>query len=513
METTMDALKKDELSVIPIPPLPIELFLAFFVAVIESTYPDMGKSKARELNARTVRHASQVCRYWRETLLNYPAIWGQVICLHLGSLRWYEELLHRSKISPIDLIEDEVIYEGQYLTSVLQHYSRIRILDLSIWEDVLIANPQLIDLCGELPLLQEFRLIGTTHLFSFWQPTDKCVASIGIAPALYKLSQCFLQFDIRTAAIQNITHLELEQTMLLPLSQYLTVLQNTKKLQVLSIIDSFHPLGPQHGSLPRVSLPCLYAITLEGCLSSCVELLSHLETHPELSLSLTCERVNYHLRSISSTSNYIHNLILHWSPDNFQPFLETKSRSNTLRIYNTGQLNPKKFPGSQGDQLLQLKLTWEPLDMISSQRDIVSPMLNALAIQPMENLQILAMNFASKLSPQLFKITKCFLSMCSSVQELAQVTTWGSDELMLILEQEPHSPRVLLPSLQKISLGQSNKRDAYKYSRLREFMTRRCICLDITFWSYKQELVEYMKAMIPNLNIVWDPNHPSSRFY
>ncbi|KAF9545800.1 hypothetical protein CPC08DRAFT_823871 [Agrocybe pediades] len=104
---------------------------------------DKDRKRCHSSSLITLRHASQVCRSWRESILSTSALWGDTIPLdHLNQVShyWREEVLKRTGTSPLSIIGRELGGSSPavkfFLRLQTNHWERMRRVSNSISKDI-----------------------------------------------------------------------------------------------------------------------------------------------------------------------------------------------------------------------------------------------------------------------------------------------------------------------------------------------------------------------------------------
>ena len=157
--------------------LPPEILAGVFSNIVTSHSYHYTEEVAAllEEEALVFRRASQVSRFWRDVALHQcKGIWGSIINIDTSSAAWVEELIRRSKNSPLTIQslpsrrDPDEDFRGDKWTSVLAQMGRVKVLHFTLGchEDasqLMYATSNL-----QAPLLESFR-IGYECLCA-WEP-------------------------------------------------------------------------------------------------------------------------------------------------------------------------------------------------------------------------------------------------------------------------------------------------------------------------------------------------------
>ncbi|KDR77132.1 hypothetical protein GALMADRAFT_246350 [Galerina marginata CBS 339.88] len=265
--------------------LPMEILAIIFwmvVAGYQDYYHRPNESWDEVLGvARTVLHASQVCRFWRFAALDCKALWGTLINIDFSGAQWVAELLRRSNPAPLVVQSTSVIrmdpsqqFTSQKWTGVLANAHRFKILHVA-FEDSNGISPLLHTLSQRAPLLEYFRL-ETDEEFVPDDPGHEVDLELplfaGYAPKLrcliitHTVMWPFIDFSSFKLVHLDLTH-EATIGLQLPISSWLNILAQQPLLETLALSGSMFD-SPVTGAaaikVREVSLPVLHSIKLDG---------------------------------------------------------------------------------------------------------------------------------------------------------------------------------------------------------------------------------------------------------
>ncbi|KDR86176.1 hypothetical protein GALMADRAFT_132758 [Galerina marginata CBS 339.88] len=221
----------------------------------------------------TLRHSSQVCSKWREIIMSFSSLWGQVINLsHLEYDEWREEVLRRTGKSLLSVLwgySDMGRLSEDVAAEILKrHWDRIRWLELDFtstgWmKEFKVA--QFWDIFRRpSEVLETFRItfdIMEREQPPILSPPDFIVFS-NIAPALRIFYAPDIKFNLDAPWLANLRFLALN----CPVSAY-DVIQAISHMPLLEFLEdatsnAIASTGDALFSLPRITAPSIKAITL-----------------------------------------------------------------------------------------------------------------------------------------------------------------------------------------------------------------------------------------------------------
>ena len=252
---------------------------------------------------RDVKSISQVCRHWREIVVDWPSLWGRVISLdELNQVRddWRTEVLHREKTSALHIfgILEDIRMLDFVLSLMDTQWSRIRRLEL----DIIASLPAQADdrwrtILRPAPLLQSFVVDIHRAPYAAITSSQKPLFG-GHAPQLNTFIPSAIDYNFQGSSGWTSTLRRLELTSMHPftISQLLEALKCMQQLECLQL----NPNGfrgnlndiYQFTKSPHVRLPRLIYIHMDyGRFWSAISLLDHIYPAPGCALDISIRGV------------------------------------------------------------------------------------------------------------------------------------------------------------------------------------------------------------------------------
>lgn len=259
---------------VPISRLPNEIIWEIFTL---NTYSE---NSPGEKTLDHIRHASQVCRRWREILLDSPAIWGKCVNLDLldqTSDSWRDLVLERTGKSPLSITGGRIagLHSTHGISRFLkilldEHWARIQHLDLQMTMSKPSDYAFLWKACSRpTDTLKVFSIhAGYTETGSWNRPYDFQLFSAH-APSLVKLSfdSAAMEFsNIQAPSVftQNMRYLRLTDYMEFKDTDLLTACMQMPFLEVLVLKIVELMTSPPSEITHRPSLPRLKLVDIES---------------------------------------------------------------------------------------------------------------------------------------------------------------------------------------------------------------------------------------------------------
>ncbi|KAF8815396.1 hypothetical protein BYT27DRAFT_7194397 [Phlegmacium glaucopus] len=254
--------------------------------------------------------SSRICRIWRSVALRYRMLWLHIIDYDNDSLRWIDEMLHRSdpalfdfgsRDKRVDVSEDR----RGVLELVFNYSSRLRTFRLQTpignWELVRsrflqkpAPNLEFIDFCVLFD--DEYVKIDFCVLFD-----NECVLTDPLfdnhAPSLrhFQLRRCAVDFT--SPVLTLLTELYVRQITVLDaaptITAWLHVLGAMPFLQRITIIDAISNAAATQTEFPIIHLVHLGKLSVEGGFHESVTLINQVITPPRCGLMVRCTHAHF----------------------------------------------------------------------------------------------------------------------------------------------------------------------------------------------------------------------------
>ncbi|KAF9475879.1 hypothetical protein BDN70DRAFT_883141 [Pholiota conissans] len=262
------------------------------------------------LPSTNTRRSSQVCKLWREIILQSPSIWGNCFDLDLLNHRYYwrNEILRRAGDAPLSLRirSRRMAFDGHNDTEdfiikvICEHWERIRVLDIPVTKKIA-SNPGVRDaLCRPAPQLRVFALLnyregadapvedGDSYTFSAFPSGSQLFSNN--APSMehffssgYVLPPSILKSPFPSFVLSGkLRGIILGKPLDIQLQHLLDIIEQMPLLEELSL--HIRDLIPNNGNaLPRsISLPLLKSLTMNSfCADAYPLFIGSLEASPK----------------------------------------------------------------------------------------------------------------------------------------------------------------------------------------------------------------------------------------
>ncbi|KDR77826.1 hypothetical protein GALMADRAFT_414243 [Galerina marginata CBS 339.88] len=222
----------------------------------------------------TLRYSSQVCSRWRQVILSFSSLWGQVINLsHLEHHDWRDEVLRRTGRSLLSVLwvkPDVERLSGDIAAEILKrHWDRIRWLELNFTYPHIMDDVNILQFLNifQRPseVLEIFRVSfkrGDQTPSPILSPSNFAVVS-NLAPALRVFFAPNIKFNLAAPWLANLRFLALNGHV----SAY-DVIQAIPHMPLLECMRSEHSAiactGDTLSSLPQITAPSIKQIMLSS---------------------------------------------------------------------------------------------------------------------------------------------------------------------------------------------------------------------------------------------------------
>ncbi|CAA7267204.1 unnamed protein product [Cyclocybe aegerita] len=421
--------------------------------------------RVHRLNPMVVlKRTSQVCRKWREILLNAPSLWAQVIDITVLSWAppwWWEEVTRRTGDALVSIRGKAFVEPNDPLSSIIlsflaQNWHRMREVEVSVLcrdtiefgteSQVLYKADALIGAQSSAPYLESISL-DLAHLYTSF-PLE--------APSLREFhSAPYPPFNPQSLWIPQLRALSLNfnpaQDCPSPTFTLLELFNALKRMTALNSLNlqglgfgkrSFLPLD---GLFPNIVLPNLSKILIQDDLQTCICILKHITPKDGCSLRLRAKGNHSQENIISLLQNIVGRYSRHHI---FGEELEITCWNSLLRISDGRLGTPSRFP------LLFIDISWD--------RDPDGPVMNAdraipfLTGIPLNVNRVKTLHLQTAWDPTSTLVSQDRrLSLLSFFGRFNSVVEFKSSEpeLVLLSRLSEHHTEPLLPKLQSIQLS------------------------------------------------------------
>jgi hypothetical protein len=273
------SLKSYRNSLTPVSRLPHILLTDIFILIHQSERTDYLFS----LHPQPCLQISHVCRAWRDSALQCPLLWTDIL---FRPPEWTPIMLERSRTAPLRvriIVEHQNLADDAFVSSVrlaLSHIHHIRYLCIVLLDRFRDLGDLLSPLLtGSPDILKELILSSHSTFPNYIYP------SMENAPHLrhLKLDSCHINWQ-RVSSVGNLTSLILHDIPIASrpsVEDILSVLQTMTKLEKLSLIQAISELPPSIRTLPPDDIPPirlqhLFDLYLTGFVLDCANLMRHL---------------------------------------------------------------------------------------------------------------------------------------------------------------------------------------------------------------------------------------------
>lgn len=317
----------------------------------------------------TTRLTSQVCRQWRDLMLDTPSLWAKLINMkelyHVSEHGWWNELTQRTGDAPLSIrvyssslgqhffspTERTISLEAFFLEFINSNWHRIQklVVETDFKIDQLFLTRAMV--CVPAPQLEEFEADSESLLLESSGDVDQ---EVQITPIFADHAPMLRRFCLASDVVNHqapwLGHLHyIELGVAYKICNALSVLSATHNLQHLRIVDVAHEdLSIPH---PVVSLSHLRHLYCSGSPLLCATLLDHVEMPFDCSVEI---RVNFRgdnkvaktRPALLSVVNIFTRYVERYLPShlfnvihlNYAPYYDTKIH---LKV---GTMSPDEYP-------------------------------------------------------------------------------------------------------------------------------------------------------------------------
>src|SRR5258708_4745268 len=265
-------------SLAPVSRLPHILLTDIFILLHKSLL----SNPTLAFRSPTCLHITHVCRAWRDSALQCPLLWTDIL---FSPPDWTPIMLERARTAPLkveiqldrpNLADDGFVYSVRL---ALSHIHHIRYLCILLSDRFCDLDDLLSPLfTGSPDILEELMVSSHSLILNYIYP------SMENAPCLRRLIlySCHINWQ-RLSSVVNLTYLVLHYipTVCRPsVEDILTLLRTMTKLENLSLINTISELPPNIRTLPPndtapIRLEHLFYLSLKGFVLDCANLMRH----------------------------------------------------------------------------------------------------------------------------------------------------------------------------------------------------------------------------------------------
>ncbi|KDR66052.1 hypothetical protein GALMADRAFT_259878 [Galerina marginata CBS 339.88] len=268
----------------------------------------------------TLRYSSQVCSGWRQIILSFPSLWGQVVNLsHLEQDDWREEVLRRTGKSLLSVLwgsQRQACLSVDVAAGLLRrHWGRIRSLDFNFTSSYYTEGFNIAQFweifCRPSEVLEIFRVIfervdrECTPILS---PSNFVVFN-NVAPALRVFYAPNIEFNLDAPWLENLRYLALSG----PVSAYKVVqaIQHMPRLECLvdGTFNAIASTGDSLSSQPQISAPSIKEIVLvsHSDLGPYMDFLAQIKPAAGCYLTFRHTGVTFNAKALALASRVVYN--------------------------------------------------------------------------------------------------------------------------------------------------------------------------------------------------------------
>jgi hypothetical protein len=400
LEESLRALRQRRNTLSPISSLPAEIIAGIFLL---ARLPDE--------RGRPDLRVSQVCRRWREIVLDYPVFWSHVDVTAIGPAGM-TMMLARAKMAPLDL---EANIPGYYtyrwddagflaFQKVLQaHISHIYRLRISAKSSHL--QRTLEGLISPAPTLEHLSLsfdkIYEEPSFQAYVP-DNLFDSTTPKLSFLELSNCDISW--KSPLLKGLKHLEtirLSEIVRPNLTDWLDTLDEMPQLKKLLI----HSASPSAALIPfshaerTVTLPSLVHLDISAPWYDCALALGHLILPSLTSLRVTASSGQPTVRKLRKLFPYVAQHT--HGPQDTEPLqsmtIDSEKRRLDIRVWSAFNINDAETDARLSERLaLSVTCTDRNLNVLD---DLVRILDAAMTALPLDNLVTFTSRGSTRIGP------------------------------------------------------------------------------------------------------------------
>ncbi|KAH9967839.1 hypothetical protein BC827DRAFT_1373091 [Russula dissimulans] len=275
MDSDVQSLNSYLNSLAPVSRLPHILLTDIFILIHHSDHTNHTSSP-------TCLQISHVCRAWRDSALQCPLLWTNIL---FHPPEWTAIMLERSRSAPLTVripIQHENLADHAFLTAVrlaLSHLWHIRHLSI-VLSDRFRDLDDLLDpfLTGFPYILEELILVSPSVFPGYIYPSMENAPHLRIL----ELASCHINWQL-FSSVGNLTSLVLKDIPIgsrPSIENILPLLQTMRRLETLMLIHAISELPTSIRTLPPhdiapIKLEHLFYLTLTGFVLDCANVMRH----------------------------------------------------------------------------------------------------------------------------------------------------------------------------------------------------------------------------------------------
>ncbi|KDR77164.1 hypothetical protein GALMADRAFT_139179 [Galerina marginata CBS 339.88] len=334
---------------------PPEILALVFEMVLEHYTLEYGEHnfEIRLREAATIRHASQVCHYWRNVALSCTRIWGKLINIDSSGFTWTQELLTRSRTAPLIIQSSSDLdrfnqVPGMRFSSIrwqaiFAEAARIKVLhtsfssrdDIHFLTNLVLEPAPLLESCNFVLDLDDdtvepvgYQSIFRGDPFNGHAPNLRCLTSHAAFLPSFRLAD-FTHLNLR--------HLDIafpETSIPMSLSRWLDILASQPLLEFLTLtnftVERYNATSPLNVNLPRLNTLYLLAE-----INDCDRLFGHLVLPPTAFVHINLEQNTGEI-SVHGLSRGLERIFRSWDEHSDSSCYQWRLETDEYEGFNIG---------------------------------------------------------------------------------------------------------------------------------------------------------------------------------
>ncbi|KAH9476349.1 hypothetical protein JR316_0011924 [Psilocybe cubensis] len=266
----------------------------------------------------TVRHCSQVCRFWRHSILSAPSIWGRILDLQQLDQEndlWREEVIRRTGDAFLHITGIvrgfNHISKQFFYNLIINHWGRVRVMDVDVYHPHVFKPETWNFLIRPSPFLQSLKLRFHPRTISPTSILPHGSIFANDAPSLRQFCVEQLLFDTRISWFSQLRRFGIFPSPRQPVTvcEIFEMLAQMPLLESLTIGDvrndvASGELNFEHSSIELPSLQEIVFTDVE--MKVCTDILQRISPAPTCALDIFCKQRMQH--GVGSSNNTEDNL-------------------------------------------------------------------------------------------------------------------------------------------------------------------------------------------------------------